>query len=376
MDDLKLLRELGHTLEHEPPASLVRQRRRLLDAAAGKSGKSRGAWLKRRAGLWAVAAALGTAVVTAVVTVVPTLMFSGGSTSVSAPLGGDRPEKAPGALNVLLVGTDPGAGTQKPSPAESITLVHLPENREKPLLISVPLDLHVSQPECRSGSGAVSPPRTGMINAAFTAGGLPCLWRAVESITRVRIDHALELDYSAFRGVVDALGGVDITLPRAIDAPQVKLVLPAGEHRMNGEQALGYIRLRQEGGGSDAERVKRQQVLIRSLVARAKERILRPAQLTALVEGIREHVKTDSFDALVEVATSLADLEPKNIVSITLPWEPHPSEPGALIPSIKQMDELLAPLRGGRPASPLPTITITRKPQATTTITVRPEAPR
>lgn len=100
MDDLTMLRDLGRELEHEPPATLARQRARLLDASAGSprglartSARSR--WrLPRAMRGWPMLALV--AAVTAAVTVIPVVLLSGRplapGPSVPGP-SGDRPYK-------------------------------------------------------------------------------------------------------------------------------------------------------------------------------------------------------------------------------------------------------------------------------------------
>ncbi|MCZ9338856.1 LCP family protein, partial [Streptomyces sp. TRM76130] len=74
----------------------------------------------------------------------------------------------------------------------------------------------------------------------------------VETLTGVRMDHYLEIDFSGFAKLVDALGGVTVTTEEDIDDEKSHLTLTAGTHHLDGAQALGLARTRYGiSGGSD-----------------------------------------------------------------------------------------------------------------------------
>ncbi|SDG27732.1 cell envelope-related function transcriptional attenuator common domain-containing protein [Sinosporangium album] len=343
MDDLTMLRDLGRDLEHEPPAGLVRQRARLLDAAGGGTSR-RPTWFAR---LWAwpVAAVIGAAAITAAAMLVPTLLVKG-SSQVAAPLG-DRPARVTGTLNVLLVGTDSEVGTPRfrtgQARAETIMLVHLPADRGEVTVVNLPRDSMVATPKCASNGGRP----LDKINAIYAEGGMTCLRQTVETLTRVRLDHALAVDFSGFKAIVDALDGVRITVPSAIDDAQAKLRLPAGTHMLDGEQALGYARVRYTvGDGSDVSRIKRQQVLVKALVARAKEKLTDPAAFFEFAGKVRKAVTADTeFDAETQ-ADLFSGLAKADVTAVTVPWEPYPGDRTALAWRQPDADRLFARLNG------------------------------
>src|SRR5690606_1414642 len=101
-------------------------------------------------------------------------------------------------------------------------------------------------------------------------GGVGCTQRTVEQLTGLRIDHYVVVDFAGFRDMVDALGSVPICLPHAVDDRRHHIVLPAGRTRVNGEQALGYVRERYAlGDGGDLGRIERQQAFIASVLQEA-----------------------------------------------------------------------------------------------------------
>ena len=92
--------------------------------------------------------------------------------------------------------------------------------------------------------------------------------KTVESMTGVRMDHYIEIDFAGFAKLVNALGGVTVTTTQDIDDGESHLHLPAGTHHLDGKQALGLARTRHGiGDGSDLGRIA-QQNLLKALVER------------------------------------------------------------------------------------------------------------
>ncbi|MEV0145105.1 MULTISPECIES: LCP family protein [unclassified Nonomuraea] len=330
MDDMKLLRDLGAALEHEPPATLARQRNRLTQARPRR----------RRISLLLTGLA---AVATAAAVAVPTLVLRGHQTV--PPPAGARPAKVTGALNVLLVGTDGKAGSerfqaQKGSRTDTMILLHLPADRKKIIGVSFPRDSMVRIPACGD-----RPARRDMINSAFSTGGLTCVVETVETLTKVRIDHMAEVDFDAFKDVVDALGGVEVTLREPVDDKASKLKLPAGKSIVNGEQALAYARLRRYGDGSDLQRIKRQQVLVTAMLAKARKTLDDPAKVRAFLAAATKSVKTDEgldLETMVGIASSVEKSRP---TLVTVPWQPDPKDPNRIVWKQPEANQLFETLR-------------------------------
>jgi LCP family protein required for cell wall assembly len=275
------------------------------------------------------------AVVTAAVVAVPTLLISGWET-VSPPAG-QRPADVRGALNVLLVGTD---GSDKVARTDTMIVLHLPADRRKVTAINIPRDSRVRIPRCGS-----EPARTGMIDSAFDRGGLTCAVKTVEMLTDVRIDHMIAVDFAGFERLVDALGGIEVTLARPVDDPKSKLRLPAGKSLLDGERALGYMRLRYHGDGSDVQRVKRQQELVEAMAKKAKRILDDPAELRAFMAVAAKSVRTDEaldVEAMIELVSSL---EGASVTFRTVPWQPHPEDPDTIQWKQPEADRLFATLR-------------------------------
>ncbi|MBN6055819.1 LCP family protein, partial [Nonomuraea sp. RK-328] len=327
MDDMKLLRDLGAALEHEPPATLARQRNRLTGA------KPR----RRRVGLLLTGLA---AVATAAAVAVPTLALRG---SLAPPTGARPAKVTTGALNVLVLGIDDQAGSErfrKGARTDTIMILHLPADRKKILGVMIPRDSMVQLPACGG-----KPARYAMINQAYDDGGLTCTVKAVETLTDVRIDHMAEVRFDAFKDAVNALGGVEVTMQRPVDDKKSKLKLPPGKSVLNGEQALAYVRLRSYGDGSDMQRIKRQQVLVTKMLAKARKTLDDPAKVRAFLAAATKSVKTDEgldLEAMVDIATSVEKSRP---TLVTVPWAPHPEDPNRVVWKEPQAHRLFEGLR-------------------------------
>ncbi|GAA3120308.1 LCP family protein [Streptosporangium carneum] len=337
MDDLTMLRRLGEDLEHEPPATLALQRRRLPDGLPGAPSRplNRPRWIRGWAMIGLAAA------ITAAVLVAPTVLLENLG-RVAAPVPsptGARPTKPNEALNVLLVGTDgrPGPafrGNGLDARSDTMVLLHLSADRGRVGVVSIPRDSMVRIPACVSPAGTAVPARTDMINSAFATGGLSCVWKTVEILTKVRVDHAMEIDFSGFREMVDALGGIEITVPQAVDDPKAKLKLRKGRQILNGEQALGYVRARYSlGDGTDLERIKRQQRFMRALAQKAGGLLTDPVRLSAFLDKASAAIRTDAgldLPTMRSIFDSLKETRPEAVEFVTVPVRPHPADPHRL----------------------------------------------
>ena len=253
---------------------------------------------------------------------------------------GTRPTAAAGPLNILLVGSDnragegvPGASLTSGARSDTTLIAHVSADREHVTVVSVPRDSMVpAPPGCKN-----STPKDKWVvqqwNAMFSIGGPACLITTVEGNTGLRMDHFAVVDFRGFRAMVDALGGVPICAPEAIDDPKAKLKLSAGRHVLNGTQALGYVRARKTlGDGSDLGRIGRQQAFLSSVVQEATRTslLVRPDKLFGFLDAATKSLTTDEqFDlgTMKDLATSVKDVGMKNIQFITVPTQAYPADP-------------------------------------------------
>ncbi|ORX10849.1 LytTR family transcriptional regulator [Mycobacterium xenopi] len=155
----------------------------------------------------------------------------------------------------LSTGGDTGNGR-----TDTILLVHVPGigSSSPTTMVSIPRDSYVPIP----GYGGDK------INAAFAMGGAPLLAQTVEQATGLRLDHYVEIGFSGFARLVDALGGVTVCPTAAVDDPLAGIDLPAGCQRADGRAALGYVRSRATPR-ADLDRMVHQRQLLSTLLHRA-----------------------------------------------------------------------------------------------------------
>ncbi|MCP3015125.1 LCP family protein [Nocardiopsis dassonvillei] len=274
----------------------------------------------------------------------------------------DRPERINDSVNILFMGTD---GYEEGSTAystefegersDSIMLAHIsPENRVS--VISFPRDSLVALPDCDPyGETEGTPGYFGMINAAMYHGGPPCVVSTIESLSDVRIDHFVHLSFMSFRDVVDAIGGVDMCIPEPMEDRRSKLDLDAGQQTLDGDEALSFVRARYEiGDGGDIGRIDRQQMFLAALADQvtSNDVITDPGRLNAVLRAVAEHSATDSaltFDRMLSIAVTLADVELTDIEFHTVPWYQAPSNPNRVLWYEDQAEELFTAVREDRP---------------------------
>ncbi|SEG74552.1 cell envelope-related function transcriptional attenuator common domain-containing protein [Nonomuraea solani] len=335
MDDLKLLRDLGGDLEHQPPSTLVRQRDRFL--------RDR---LRRRWPAWWTAGLVAAA--TATVVAVPAVLVAGRD---STPTAGAETVDMSGTRNVLVIGSDSraGEGNAKYGPqsarqhmgqrSDTIMIVHVPADRSRATAVSVPRDSMVRIAAC-----GPDPSRVDMINSAYNSGGAACLRTTLERLTGLSLQHTVEVDFAGFKDMVDALGGVQIKVPQPIDDRASKLTLPAGTVTLDGEKALGYARLRYVGDGSDVSRIKRQQTLVTAMLKKARQQLVAdPGKLKGFLGEVHESVRTDlSLEAMYELGTQLMSTK---VTTVSVPTRRHPADRNRLEWKQPETDQLFKKLK-------------------------------
>ncbi len=263
----------------------------------------------------------------------------------SRPAAAVVPPKAPRPVNILLMGSDSrdGAnafigGKKDGARSDTTVLVHLSADRTWAVAASIPRDSVVAVPECADPAGALTPGSVRMFNDAFTTGGPACTIKAVESLTSIRIDHYVVVDFAGFTGVVDALGTVPICLAEPVDDPQHGIRLPAGRSRVDGTTALAYVRARYKlGDGSDLGRIDRQQAFLSSVLQEATSAgtLTNPVRLYGFLNAATRSLTMDpGLSGVGTVAAFARDIERvglSNIQFVTVPNGPDPDDPNRLV---------------------------------------------
>ncbi|MER6783300.1 LCP family protein [Streptomyces sp. NPDC000658] len=252
------------------------------------------------------------------------------------------------AMNILVLGSDSrsgaknqelGGGDSTGARSDTAMVVHVDAGRTAATVVSIPRDTLVTRPACPlPGGGSTSAAYGAMFNTAYSVGGPVCAVKTVESITGVRMDHYVEVDFSGFAGLVDALGGVTVTTDEDIDDDDSHLHLRAGVHRLDGAHALALARTRHGiGDGSDLGRIGLQHKLVKALLEQiaATDLLTHPVRLYAVADAVTGSLTTDtgldSLSELTELGRSLKGLSADHVRTITMPVVAAPSDPNRVV---------------------------------------------
>jgi len=228
-----------------------------------------------------------------------------------------------GPLNVLLAGVDVRSGLTRAQQLElhvgsdvsdnsdTLMLIHISADRSRVTVVSLPRDSWVSIP----GHGM------NKINAAFGLGGPQLTVATVEQATGLTINDFIEVNFLGFVKVIDALGGVNICLPQAVDDPYSGLRLSAGIHHVSGVTALKYARDRHSFATSDLARITNQQRLLSSLLQEvvSSGTLANPLRLSRFVAAALGAVKVDQNLNLTALAGQLRGITPAGVHFLTVP---------------------------------------------------------
>ncbi|MFM7718125.1 MAG: LCP family protein [Actinomycetota bacterium] len=263
------------------------------------------------------------------------------------------------AEQIERFGDDAAIGGENRS--DTIILVRTEPDAQRATFLSFPRDLWVDIP----GVGE------DRINAAFEqgilGGGAQLVARTITALTGIPIDHVLYVSLAGFEGVVDAIGGVDLCLPEPMTDPLTALDLPAGCQRLDGDQALAYVRTRHQPCDRipDFARIARQQQFLRAVIARmlAPDEVL---QLPSLLPDVLGNLVVDEAlnpaelaylaDRLRGAGAGNADFR---VVPTYPAWE---GEKSVLKPIEPDATNLYRKLRRGRPLGDLGKLSLDTPP--------------
>lgn len=179
--------------------------------------------------------------------------------------------------------------------------------------------------------------------------------KTVESMSGIRMDHYVEVDFEGFEKLINVLGGVDITTTKDIKDPDSHLNLKAGEHTLSGKQALGLVRTRHGvGDGSDLGRIQLQQAFIKALIEQVKSVgiLSSPTKLYDLAETATDAVTTDSeLDSVKNLASfagGLKGISPKNMTMVTMPVQYDPDDLNRVLVDEDKSQQVWAALKADR----------------------------
>ncbi|WP_324612820.1 LCP family protein [Streptomyces specialis] len=251
-------------------------------------------------------------------------------------------------VNILFIGTDTRTGSGNDSyggeaseGADTTILMHFSEDRTHATGLSIPRDLITDIPDCEvtleDGSKEIIPGSEDVrFNQSMGVDGRDpgCVWRTVQEMTGVEINHFMMADFNAVKDLSSAVGGVPICLAEPIDDPKSGLQLDAGRHEVEGEEALAFVRTRHSvGTGSDLSRIELQQQFVASMARQITEGgiLSSPTRLWDLADTATRSLTVDtgigSIDQLRNLAEDLGQVPMSDMNFVTLPVLDNPAEP-------------------------------------------------
>ena len=260
---------------------------------------------------------------------------------------GKRPPKYNNALNILVIGSDSRSGRNARiggyvpgQRSDTVMVVHISPGRSHIYVLSFPRDSVVPILACTPEpgfSGQTAASGGEQLNATFANGGPGCLWKSIENTTQIHIDDFVQLNFTGFVNVINAVHGVTVCVPYAVTPTYYdRLRLSPGRNRLNGYQALDFWRLREGFGlGSDLQRIQRDQLLMVSLFQKilSSHVLSSPTKAYGIIKAIVDaHALTTDTGLtpgkLLSIATSMSGITRKSIQFVEVPtitYQPNPN---------------------------------------------------
>ncbi|WP_329231581.1 LCP family protein [Streptomyces sp. NBC_01460] len=293
--------------------------------------------------------------------------FNGNITSVSTDGAGTGGFSKDRAINVLVIGTDKrtGDGNEGYGDAGSVghadtnILFHVSKDRTNATALSIPRDLITDIPNCpttmEDGSEKDIPATSGgRFNTSLGQSDRTpsCTMRTVTELTGITPDHFMVADFNAVKSLTTAVDGVDVCLAKDIDDKDSHLKLSQGEHTLQGEQALAFLRTRHSVGfGSDLSRIEIQQQFLGSLMRKLKsnDTLTSPTKMWSLAEAATKALtvddKIDDINKLRKLGMELASVDPKNITFTTVPVLDNPNDKATVILDKSKAQQVFSMMR-------------------------------
>ncbi|MBU5455939.1 LCP family protein [Caproiciproducens sp. MSJ-32] len=251
--------------------------------------------------------------------------------SLKANTLGDAVEPASSTepVNILLLGMDIGDVENMENTSarrtDTIMLVNYNPNTKKVNLVSVPRDTLI-EVDAYLDTGEYQ--RYWKINSAYAIGGQEEIIKHIEGLLETRINYIVEVDYKAFRNIVDALGGVEMYIEQDMyyddDAQNLHIHFNAGETvHLDGQKAEEFFRWRKNNDDTgladgDIGRISNQHALMKKLV----DKVLSPTtvlKIPELLNIVSENIKTNmDSKTMTSLALKIMKLKPADIVMNTL----------------------------------------------------------
>lgn len=221
-------------------------------------------------------------------------------------------ETQEGVVNILLVGQDTRQSGER-ARSDSMIVLSIDNNRKRLSMVSLMRDLYVQIPGYSDNK----------LNAAYRFGGFELLDATIETNFGIKIDHNVEVDFTGFQEIIDAIGGIDITLNSAeVDyLSDVNSGLQVGVNHLDGKTALWYARIRKVGTGTERDdfgRTQRQRIVIQTVFQQMKDKPWN--ELLALYDTVAGVLTTDmNNDEILSLALTAYNIGADSIDEYRVP---------------------------------------------------------
>ena len=219
-------------------------------------------------------------------------------------------QNIPDEFLFVLLGIDKEVSSTDHQRSDTIMVCKVNFNTANVDILSVPRDTKVRL----NGE-------THKINAAHAYEGAKGSLKALRDLLGIDIDYYAEINFQFVEDIVNAMGGVEVDSPVEVNIPSIKVHIPKGKSKLNGLEALQYVRARHPFGGSDDARIENQHYFIKTLL----DQIVSPAnipKLPKMVNVFKSEVKTNiPLGDLTAYLTKLPNFSSEKIHSYILPGE-------------------------------------------------------
>lgn len=232
-------------------------------------------------------------------------------------------------INVLLVGVD-AKRDRTATLTDTMMVASLDPVGRSVSLLSIPRDM-VDTP---LGNGDQFGPKLNSLMGyadrnpdEFPEGGMRTLEDAIGALLDIPIHYYARLDFGGFMAMVDAVGGVDVTVAKGFEDPGYDGVgfdsrgysITAGEHHLDGPNALAYARSRKASGESDFTRAARQQQILMAMRNQVSQGGSLLFELPALLDAVGQTVSSDvPVEKLPELSAILDEVDRADMVSVVI----------------------------------------------------------
>ena len=223
-----------------------------------------------------------------------------------------RYQPTDGKVFVAVIGTDAREGNPDNVNADALHIAGINTKTMKGGVLNFPRDSYVSIP----GYGS------GRINEALHAGGPELVAKTLESITGIHIDYWVVVGFEDFRNIVDALGGVKMTIPQDVYDPVGSGAnLKAGTQNLGAEEALSYVRTRKAFPNGDIDRTTHQADFLIAMLRKLRRQVeYSPTSLFRWTATARRYARFDlSASEMFRLGVLTSQVDPKDVGNVTVP---------------------------------------------------------